>query len=166
MASRYRTVSFAYPRRASAVRSATRVDYRSLMLVIGLLALLAFAGVLYLSQASMAAALRFRLDGLEREAEDLWAQNLALREEIARCQRLSAIEERVGRLGMVSASLGGPYVVCALPERQAAPRAHSPRMESGAALRVSGSIWDRVLSWLRLGGAPPGQLAAATAGRP
>ncbi len=165
MIARRHSASFAYPRRVGAVRSATRVDYRSLMLLVGLLALLAFAGVLYLSQASKVAELRFRLDAAEREAEGLWAQNLSLREEIARSQRLDTIEERVARLGMVSATVEGPYLVCVLPHRGEAGVSAAPTPEAPAKSAPAG-LWGRLLSRFALAAKPAsGELAAVTGRR-
>lgn len=167
MVARHHSASFLYPRRTGAVRSATRVDYRSLLLIIGLLALLAFGGVLYLSQASAAAELRFRLGAAEQEAEDLLAQNLGLREEIARSQRLTTIEERVARLGMVSASVEGPFLVCVLPQREEpAPSAAVAPVGEAPSEGGRTGFWARLLSrFLGVGGPVSRQIAAAPGAR-
>ncbi|MCL6430319.1 MAG: hypothetical protein K6V36_05580 [Anaerolineae bacterium] len=163
MIARRHSASFAYPRRVGAVRSATRVDHRSLMLLAGLLALLAFAAVLYLSQASKVAELRFRLGAAEQEAEGLWVLNLSLREEIARSQRLDTIEERVAHLGMVSATVDGPYLVCVLPHR-GEPGVSAAPAEAPAKSAPAG-LWGRLLSRFALAGKPASGELAAVAGR-
>jgi hypothetical protein len=106
------TVTYGNNRRVVTMRSATRVDLHALVLVIGLLALMAFAGVLYLSQASVAAELRYRLDGAAIEAADLWEQNVVLQQRIADMQRLAIVEKRAGHLGLVNAPADGPYMAC------------------------------------------------------
>jgi hypothetical protein len=122
MATHRRTLSLAYPRRAGSTRSTTRVDYHSLVLVLGLLSLAAFAGVLYLSQASVAAELRFRLDDAEWQTRDLRVRNMLLQQEIADSERLAAIEDRAARLRMASSPSSGKYVVCVVPQAQQAER--------------------------------------------
>ncbi|MGQ9681118.1 MAG: hypothetical protein ACUVX9_01125 [Anaerolineae bacterium] len=106
------TVTYGNNRRVVAMRSATRVDMHGLVLVIGLLALMAFAGVLYLSQASVAAELRYRLDAAAIEAADLWEQNIVLQQRIADMERLATVEKRAGHLGLVNAPAYGPYMAC------------------------------------------------------
>ena len=155
MASRRLEASLAYPRRAVSTRGATRVDYHSLVLVIGLLALAAFAGVLYLSQASLAAELRYRLSAAEGQKQDLWERNLALREAISRSTRLASIEERANRLGMVDAPIAGSYVACAVPQAGTA----LARRAAGSASMIedsgAGSPWQGLLSGLRARSAQP-----------
>ena len=114
----HRSMALAYPRWGGNARGATRVDRHSLVLVVGFLALVALAGVLYLSQASVAAGMRYRLGDLQKEAQDLWEQNLILEREIADLERLATVEARAARLGMVDAPGTGPYVVCIVPQAE------------------------------------------------
>lgn len=150
MASRRFATSLAYPRRVESTRGATRVDYHSLILVIGVLALAAFAGVLYLSQASVAAGLRYRLSDAEWEQRELWVSNLALRQAICSAGRLEAVEERASHLGMIDAPVMGPYVACVVPSSKPA----TARRVSGSARVVdeaatSSSAWDEFFSGFR-----------------
>ncbi len=151
MASRLAKTRLTHPRRGGGVRGATRVDYRSLILVLGLLSLAAFAGVLYLSQASVATELRFALGSAEAQAEDLYERNLALRQEIARSGSLTGIEARAQRLGMVSGPLAGPYVACIVPYGDVAP-ARQPGLASmpGKAEVVDEGPWQGLLRLLGL----------------
>lgn len=164
MASRRLVAPFAYPRREVGPRSVTRIDRHSLILIIGLLTLAAFAGVLYLSQASVAAELRFRLADAGSKSQGLWERNLALRQEIADLKRLPAVEERASRLGMVDASAGDPYVVCAVPKaRPALSRPVEPQPQ--ASVDAASSLWSLVAR--QMGWQPrPEPLAAAQAVRP
>ncbi len=151
MATRRLAVPLAYPKRIAGPRSVTRIDRHSLILIVGLLALAAFAAVLYLSQASAAAELRFRLSGAEAEAQDLWQRNLALRLEIADLERLERVEERATRLGMVDAPSGEPYIACTLPSEGPAVTTR-PAGAAEASLNGTreGGVWARVarrLGW-------------------
>jgi hypothetical protein len=136
------------------------VDYHSLILIIGLLALAACAGVLYLSQASMAAELRYGLAGAGVEKQTLWEQNLALREAICSAERLDAVEAHAARLGMLDAPATGPYVACVAPGAGTA----TARRSSGSARVLEGqqssSSWESLLSRLRQRSSQP---AGATA---
>ncbi len=96
-------------------RAATRIDRHVLGLVVGLLALLAMAGLLYLSQASMAAELRYVLREHQRDELKLHEALTALRCQIARGESITSLEERTGRLGLVDAPPGDPQVVCYVP---------------------------------------------------
>jgi len=168
MASRRLAVSLAYPRREVSARGATRLDLRSLILLVGLLALAAFAGVLYLSQASTAAALRYRLGEVEGEARDLTEQNLILRQEIADLGRLSTVEERAARLGMVDGPAPALYVACATPKGDLAT-AKGPAQPSAAGGNqgTDRDLWQEIVSWVGLVPRPgPNQLAALNAEHP
>lgn len=115
-----------------------------------MLALAAFAGVLYLSQASMAAELRYRLAGAEGEKQALWEGNLALREAICSAERLDTVEAHAARLGMLDAPVTGPYVACVAPGTGTA----TVRRPSGSARVVEGqqqpsSPWQSLLAGLR-----------------
>jgi len=166
MASRHLVAARAYPRREAGPRSVTRIDRHSLILVIGLLALVAFAGVLYLLQASVAAQLRYRLYESEWQARDIWGRNFALRQEIADLERLSAVEERAARLGMIDAP-AGPYIACTMPGTQFA-RSGQPaatQVQAGAEAAPTAGLWTLVaerLGWSRGAGA----LASAMVQRP
>ena len=163
MASRRLVAQLAYPSRVAGPRSVTRIDRHSLALILGLLALVALAGVLYLSQASVAAELRYRLADAEGETQRLWAQNLALRQEIADLGRLSAVEQRVARLGMVEAPISGPYIACTVP--QPGPVLARPAADTPPAADQPGGLWGlvaRSLGWV----SQPDQLAAARVERP
>ena len=149
MASRQSTVAFAYPRRGGTVRSATHIDRHSLALIIGLLALAAFAGVLYLSQASVAAELRFLLVDREREAQEIWEQNLTLRRDIADRDRMASIEERVARLGMVTAPPTEPHLVCAVPPFEPAALASTSGPASREQSEPAG-LWEEMMRRLGL----------------
>ncbi len=159
MASRLARTRLAHPRRGGPARSATRVDYRSLILVLGFLSLAAFAGVLYLSQASVATELRFALGSAEEQTEDLYERNLALRQEIARASSLAGVEARAQRLGMVSAPLTGPYVACVVPNGDVPP-ARQPGLASapGASPSADEGPWMGLLRLLGLARSPaPGE---------
>ncbi len=150
MAGRRLATSLASSRRVGSTRGATRVDYHSLVLVVGLLALAAFAGVLYLSQASVAAGLRYRLGEAEREQRELWVDNLALRQAICTAERLTTVEERSARLGLVDAPVMGPYLACTVPESAPATVRRTP----GSARAVdeaasAGSTWRDFFSGFR-----------------
>jgi len=131
-------------------RSATRVDRRTLLLIVGLLTLAALAGVLYLSQAGVAAELRYRLYAREDEARALWEQNLMLKRAIADADRLEVAEAQANRLGMVTAPAGGSYVAVAVPE--AAPAVAARPASTGQAVgdvsyleRLAAELgWDRL----------------------
>ncbi len=160
MASRRLAVPLAYRKREVGPRSVTRIDRHALILVLGLLTLAAFAGVLYLSQASVAAELRFRLADAEGEAQDLWQRNFALRQEIADRERLDAVEERASRLGMVDAPLGEQYIACALPPAELAltGRPGGP-VQAARAEEAADSPWVQIAR--RLGWSGPEELATA-----
>jgi len=165
MASRRLVAQLAYPSRAAGPRSVTRIDRHSLVLILGLLTLVALAGVLYLSQASVAAELRYRLADAEGQTQHLWAQNLALKQEIADLGRLSAVEQRVARLGMVEAPSNGPYIACTVP--QTGPALASPEAAGAptAADEPAGSPWElvaRSLGWI----SRPNELATARVEHP
>ncbi len=166
MASRRLTASLAYPRREVNARGATRIDQHSLILVIGLLVLAAFAGVLYLSQASVAAELRFGLVARQNEAQDLWEQNLALQRRIADAEHLAAIEARVARLGMVDAPATGPYIVCTVSQ-EGAQTARRSSVGSGSA-SVGPGYLDHLLRGLGLARSParPEQASELNAEQP
>lgn len=168
MASRRRTFSLAYPRRAGSTRSTTRVDYHSLVLVLGLLSLAAFAGVLYLSQASVAAQLHFRLEGAEWEAQDLRVRNVLRRQEIADSERLATIEERAAHLGMVSAAPSRTYLTCVVPQVQPAARPRSATVAQAQEDQQAGSsLWSRLAHRLGLARSPRAeQLVVLNAGHP
>lgn len=152
MASRRLAVPLAYPKRAAGPRSVTRIDRHSLILVLGLLTLAAFAGVLYLSQASVAAELRFGLADAEEEAQDLWQRNFSLRQQIADRERLDAVEERASRLGMVDAPAGEPYIACALPPAELALTGRPAGPVEAAGAGAASSPWARIAYRLGWGG--------------
>lgn len=168
MASRRRAFSLVYPQRVGSTRSTTRVDYHSLVLALGLLSLAAFAGVLYLSQASVAAELRFRLEGSEWEAQDLRVRNMLLQQEIADAERLATIEERAVHLGMVSAAPGRTYLACVVPPVQPASRASSATVAQAQEDQQAGSsLWSRLAHGLGLARSPRAeQLVVLNAGHP
>lgn len=150
MTTRRYAASLAYPRREASARGATRIDRHALILVIGLLTLVALAGVLYLSQASVAAEMRFGLGGLEQEAAILWQEILTQRREIADRTRLAAVEERAARLGMVEAA-AGPYVACTMPATtRVTARPPAERDEVARLEQPGGGSWGRLLSRLGL----------------
>ncbi len=165
MASRRMAATLAYPRREVTTRNTTRVDHRSLILVIGLLTLAACAGVLYLSQASMAAELHFRLDQAQQARQALGEQNLAVRQQIADRGRLSAVEERAARLGMIDAPASGSFLACAASPAQ--PEATSPltAAASPGSREADGGFLHNLLRRLGFARAPqPEQLIVLNAG--
>ncbi len=111
-----------YPRRAPWQPAATRLDLRLLGLAIGLLLLVAAAGMLYLSQASAIAELRYRLLDNERVQRELGEQIVELRVQVAMAQSLDNLENRVAGLGLVDASPTDPVAFCYL----ATPAAPGP----------------------------------------
>jgi hypothetical protein len=130
------------------------VDYRSLVLLIGLLTLAAFAGVLYLSQASLAAELQYRLSDAEWQAEDLWERNLALRHEICSAARLATIEARAADLGLVDAPANAIYVACTLSEAELPIGRPPVAPDRAPEARVAESSWQGLLSRLGLVATP------------
>ena len=160
------TVTYANNRRMIAVRSATRVNLHALVLVIGLLALMAFAGVLYLSQASVAAELRYRLDGAAVEAADLWEQNVALRQRIADMEGLAVVEKRAGRLGLVNAPAGGPYMACSPAAPLPSAGTAAPVLTDGRGLDAGQGFWQRLALRLGLARTDRAQIAALNASQP
>lgn len=167
MASHRLRASLVYPRRATITRSTTRVDYRSLTLVVGLLALAAFAGVLYLSQAGVAAELHFELQGAEWKARELWLRNLGLRQEIADAERLATIDDRVARMGMVSATSPAKYVACVVPSSEPATAAGLEAAEGQSGPEPGSSAWRGFLHRLGLvRSSRPGQLVVLNAEHP
>jgi len=163
MASRRMTVSCAYPRREARARNATRIDRRSLILVVGLLTLTAFAGVLYLSQAGVAAELRYRLSVTEGEAQGVWENNLALQKEIADLGRLQSVEERAAHLGMIPAPSTAVYIAYTVPNAQLASTSR-PLAEAPSAMvqPAAGDAWGQLAQ--RLGWAA-GRGTSGTANR-
>lgn len=161
MVSRRLTASLTYPRRVGSTRAATRVDYHSLGLIIGLLALAASAGVLYLLQASMAAELRYRLADAEWERRILWEGNLALQQQLSAAECLATVEHRAADLGMVNAPAQGAYVACVVP----GPRPPAMRRPAGLARAMAAeeqapNPLESLLAGLReRAGQPDGQTA-------
>mgnify|MGYP005838586549 CR=1 FL=1 len=120
----------AYPRRMGRQQAATRVDGRLLGLIVGLLALAAAAGLLYLSQASAAAQLQYRLCAAEACQAELWQEIALLRCRIATADTYASLEARAARLRLVDAPSGGPYLVCDVSPAQAT----GPASEAGRAV--------------------------------
>ncbi len=170
MASRRLAISTTYPRPDLSMHGATRMDLRSLVLVIGLLALMASAGVLYLSQAGAAAALRYRLAEAERQAQDLSEESSILRQQIADNARLAAVEEHARRMGMVDGSTAGPYLACVATEPgsvSANVRGAASPQEAGGMRRVSNDLWHDLMRWLGFAQEPgEKQLVIQNAKRP
>lgn len=104
-----------HTRPATLQRAATRVGGRALGLVVGLLALFTLAGLLYLSQASTAAEMRYALAQEQRDALALQERVTVLRCQIARGASITGLEERSSKLGLVDASSSDPRVVCDMP---------------------------------------------------
>ncbi len=142
----------AYPRRRVDPRSVTRLGRHSLILVVGVLTLAALAGVLYLSQASVAAELRFRLAETERQTHDVWGRNFALQQEIADLTRLDAVEERATRLGMVDAPASGSYVACTVPQETLVLSRPGAAVQARDDSAPAESVWERAAEWLGLAG--------------
>jgi hypothetical protein len=166
MASRRYSAAVACPRWEVDPRAATRVNNHSMLLVVGFLALVAFACVLYLSQASTAAELRFRLGEREKEARVLWEQSLSLQRDIADAERLATIEGRAAKLGLVRAPASGPYVACDMPTDTLVARDVARPVATKPA-EPAESLWQQVarrLGLVHTTTAP--QSALANAGRP
>lgn len=104
-----------YSRPASWQRAATRISGRALALIVGLLVLLTLAGLLYLTQASTAAEMRYSLVQREREETRLQEQITALRCQVAQHQSVGSLQERAQKLGLVDASPSDPQVICYVP---------------------------------------------------
>ena len=109
-------------RRAPWRQAASPLEGRLLALIGGLLLLITAAALLYLSQASVAAELRYQLWQTKREQMELEEEIALLRVQIASADGCQALEQRALRLGLVDAPLGGPYLVCEIP---AAPKVAS-----------------------------------------
>lgn len=124
-------------RRMSVRPAATRLDGRLLGLCVAFLLLITAAGLLYLSQASTVAQLRYQLAENGRERAALEEQVASLRCEVAAVQSIVSLEERIERLGLVDAAEAGPIVVCRVtpaedeaqpgPQGVAPPAADAPR---------------------------------------
>jgi hypothetical protein len=140
-----------YPRRTPWRQAATHCDGRFLAMAMGLVLLVAAAGLLYLSQASTAAGLRYRLTGLRDEQSSLHEDIALLRVEIAANASCLALEERTQRLGLIDAPAGTSYAVCYVPA-QPAPGNMSARAAAQPALtataRIQPSFWERVTAFL------------------
>jgi hypothetical protein len=93
-------------------RAATRLDPHLLGLTMALLLLTAAAGLLYLSQASTVAQLRYCLADNEREQAALLEQIALLRCEVAASQSFGSLEQRVEELGLVDAPPDEPVMMC------------------------------------------------------
>lgn len=104
-----------YSRPAAYQRAATRASGRALALIVGLLVLLALAGLLYLSQASTATEMRYALLVRRGEEARLQEEILLLRCQVAQHQSIGSLEERAQRLGFVDASPNDRQIVCAMP---------------------------------------------------
>jgi hypothetical protein len=139
-------------RRMSAQPATTRVDARVLGLSVLFLLLVTAAGLLYLSQASTVAELRYRLSESEWRRASLQEDIAHLRCQIASSQSLAGMEERWQRLGLVPAQPDDlVVVVCSVPALQAgssaggvvglglasAPRSHLDRLRSLLVARPS-----------------------------
>ncbi len=134
-----------YSRPASWQRAATRIDGHALALIVGLLVLLASAGLLYLLQASAATELRFMLQERRAQEQALQEQIIHLRCQIALGQSISSLEPRAERLGLVDASPGDPLVLCYVPVPTPIP-AQAERMRAPVELdRTLQELWR----WLR-----------------
>ncbi len=105
----------AYSRRTSWKPAATRLDGRLLALAAVLLLLVTTAGLLYLSQASAAAQMRYRLLDSERQQDELQERIAVLRCQVAAGESLASLERRVARLGLADAPADAPIVVCYVP---------------------------------------------------
>jgi len=145
-----------YSRPATYQRAATRISSRALALVVGLLLLLTLAGLLYLSQASTAAGMRYSLLQRQREEARLQEQILLLRCEVAQHQSIGALQERAQKLGLVDASPNDPQILCSIPAATAEGAAVTapPPAERGAEATAPGP-----LEWLLLHLVPGFQMA-------
>ncbi|MDI7277542.1 MAG: hypothetical protein QME94_16310 [Anaerolineae bacterium] len=135
--------------RQAAVRPATtRVNTRLLALSAVFLLLVALGALLYLTQASTAAGMRYRLSGAERVQADLQEEISALRCQIAAAESMASLEARVEALGLVDASPNDPVMICQVPAAPAGPDDGA----EGAPPRASGvgSVLHRLLSLLAL----------------
>lgn len=140
-----------YSRPASWQRATTRVDGHALVLAVGLLMLLTCAGLLYLSQASTAAELRYTLQERREKQQELQEQITRLRCMVARLESITSLEPRAERLGLVDAQPGDPEMVCYVPATALAAAAGPPGSQ-----RRAWPVFDlsALLEWLHLAPAP------------
>ncbi len=129
-----------YSRPASWQRATTRVDGRALALTVGLLVLLACAGLLYLSQASTAAELRYTLRERRAQQQLLQERITLLRCQIAQSESITSLEPRAERLGLVDAMPGDPEMVCYVPAPVTTAEPAGPKQLGGLT-----ALWG----WLR-----------------
>jgi hypothetical protein len=104
-----------YPRAKGGQRAATRLDGRILGLIVGLLLLVTLAALLYLSQASVAARIRYQLQSCSSEQVRLREEMAVLRCQIAIADSAPAIETRAQQIGLVPALASATYVYCEVP---------------------------------------------------
>lgn len=135
-----------YSRPAAYQRAATRASGRALALIVGLLVLLALAGLLYLSQASTATEMRYALLVRRGEEARLQEEILLLRCQVAQRQSIGSLQERAQKLGFVDASPNDPQMVCAMPVASA-PRASAPIATSPRELEATAGA-PAPLAWL------------------
>ncbi|MGQ9684196.1 MAG: hypothetical protein ACUVX9_16825 [Anaerolineae bacterium] len=147
----YMDVTF---RRVSWQRATTRVPNRILGLSAVLLLLVAFAGLLYLTQASAAAEMRYQLESREMEQAALQEELASLRCQIAARECLPVVEQRVAQLGLVDAPLDQPVAICYIPEHEAAPAAIESDGLPAAPRPLANDPWLHILSLLGLTGQP------------
>lgn len=143
-----RVLYFDVRSRHAAIRPATtRVNTRVLGLTVTFLLLIGLGALLYLSQASTAAQLRYHLSETERVQSSLQEEITALRCEIAAAESITSLEGRVAALGLVDAPPDDAVMVCQMPagpdptEGQDAVPSQRPGTDS---------ILDRLLSLLAL----------------
>lgn len=128
--------------------AATRVDGRLLALALALLLLITAAGLLYLSQASTLAQLRYQLAGNEQEQAELKEQIALLRCQLAARQSLAGLEARVQELGLVDAAPDDPIMVCYV-DAPAGPMGGQEQAAGPTSLAASGrNTLERLLSLL------------------
>ena len=137
-------------RRVSWQRATTRVPNRILGLSAVLLLLVAFAGLLYLTQASAAAEMRYQLQSREVEQATLQEELASLRCQIAARECLPVVEQRVAQLGLVDAPLDQPVAICYVPESIAEPAAGEYDSPPPPTRPLASDPWRHLLSLLGL----------------
>jgi len=134
----------AYPRPATWRPGATRVNSRFLGLALGTLLLLTFAALLYLSQASAVAELRYGLLESERQESELREEIAFLRYQIATCDSSTALKEHAQRLGLVDAPTDSAYLVCYAPTPRAMPGQMAAPAEAAPAVAARSVLVERL----------------------
>ncbi|MCL6432065.1 MAG: hypothetical protein K6V36_14585 [Anaerolineae bacterium] len=144
-----RVLYFDVRSRHAAIRPATtRVNTRVLGLTVTFLLLIGLGALLYLSQASTAAQLRYHLAETEQVQSGLQEEITALRCEIAAAESITSLEGRVAALGLVDAPPDEAVMICQIPAELPRPVGAEDAVPRHAP--AGDSLLGRLLSLLAL----------------